>query len=302
MEVYVGKDINRILILGAGASVEYGMPLWRELATLIKKKIDQDTSNSYKYKNEILDWIAKIGKGKSYATIDECIYRESVSGAYHSNGLEIENEIFSIIKEIFIDAYHRNNTGGWIRLLNQKILHNTGNQSFEDKIAFVNYNYDQVLHDNFLNYEHLPAKHSRLTFRDRLNNLAHVSVPTLFGHGTLFSEYGDRGSNLDKHTKTIKTGDNELIDAVSCYESSSHAIRSYYPAIARSVYILGLGEGLKVNLENLYFGFPITKVHVTIKDKNLETGVVSFLSEKFSISPGEIKIYDSCEDLIEKCF
>ena len=105
------SSVTHILILGAGASVDYGLPIWKDLDLLIRNKISKDSENYYKYKKEILAWIDKVGSEKVYQTIDQCIKDESVSPDYHTTGPEIENEIFLILKEIFIEAYQEPLTG-----------------------------------------------------------------------------------------------------------------------------------------------------------------------------------------------
>ena len=300
MEFNITSSIENIFIFGAGASVDYGLPIWRDLAHKIREKIAKDNADSYKYKKQILGWLEKIGDKKQYSTLDECVFHESVSKDHHLDGVEVENEVFSIIKEIFNDSY-REGTLGWIRKLNDKILDGS-TPRLERSSVFVNYNYDHVLDDNFLNYEYLSAKHKRLTYKGRLAYLSTIFINTLYPHGTLFPTYEKRSSHIYKSFDTIKTGDAELLDAVSCYEGKFHKIDDSATNSPRRLYIMGLGGGLIINLGRLNFGIPISEIHVTIKDKALTSSIISFLAEKFKMTPGEIKIYNSCEDLIDACF
>jgi hypothetical protein len=73
MNLRLRSKINKVLILGAGSSVEYGLPLWKDLSFLIHEKINKDTENRYKYKKEIVSWLNKVGEDKEYETIDRCI-------------------------------------------------------------------------------------------------------------------------------------------------------------------------------------------------------------------------------------
>jgi hypothetical protein len=204
------------------------------------------------------------------------------------------------IKNIFNNSYQEA-TDGWIKKLNQKVL-DKNSIHLEHKIVFINYNYDHVLDDNFLNYEYLPTKHSRLTYKPRLQNLSRVSVKTLCPHGTLFPKSElKRTSHLEKYCETIKTDDTELLDAVSCYESKTHSVKGYSYG-ERKLYILGLGGGLKINFSNINFELPVSEIHVTVKDKKYLTDIVNFLAEKFNLPVTGIKVYDTCKDLIEKCF
>src|SRR6267154_758181 len=189
MNFIIPNDAKNIFVLGAGSSVEYGLPVWNELGLRMKEKINNDQTNSYKYKKQILKWIDKVGEDKQYKTLDECIFNESVSLEHHTDGVEVENEIFSIIKDIFSDLYRKEN-GVWIKNLNQKILENT-TLRLEQQITFINYNYDQVLEDNLLDYEYLPTKHRRLSYKPRLDSLSNFVIRTLYPHGTLFPEVGN---------------------------------------------------------------------------------------------------------------
>ena len=50
MTLEVNSSTEHILILGAGASVPYGLPAWKDLGSLIKAKITADKEDSYSHK------------------------------------------------------------------------------------------------------------------------------------------------------------------------------------------------------------------------------------------------------------
>lgn len=121
MEFVIPEHADRVFILGAGASVDYGLPVWKDLGARMKEKIEADATNSYKHKEKILKWIDKVGEKKAYETLDECIYHESSSIDYHTDGVEVENELFAVMLEVFNNSYG-GAKDGWIRKLNEKIL------------------------------------------------------------------------------------------------------------------------------------------------------------------------------------
>jgi len=294
------QGVRNILVLGAGASVEYGLPAWVKLGELIKKKVTANI-DQYAHGKEIIAWIDKVGDEKQYRSIDACIAKESIAREYHSSGPEIENEIFRVMREIFIDSYSENEEG-WIRLLNEKILQNPPVAS---SLAFINYNYDNVLDRNFLNFDYLSEKERRLSYKVILAGLSKVVREVFHPHGFLFFDTpDDHILHISKSKHTIKTGDSDFHDVVSCYDSYNHSVinGSYSSTPNGNLYILGLGGGLEVNLSKINFKVQFREIHVTIHDEKRKEGVLTFLSEIYNISPSEIKVYSTCKELIENCF
>lgn len=299
MNLELGYSVQHILILGAGASTDYGLPVWKDLSSLIKHKIDSDKADTFQNKKEISAWIDKIGENKEHATLDQCISTESVSGRY-PNGDEIEDQIFRIIKEIFNDKY-KNDAIGWIRKLNDGILGN--GKRLEGQIAFINYNYDRALDDLLLNYSYLHQKLRRNNYRERLNELRTAEVSVLYPHGNLYEDTELKSPTYTRrYIDTMKSHDDSQVNAVSCYESRQHSVSKENLVSKFNLYILGLGGGLEVNLNNLNFRNPISAIHITARDESFRGKASSFLSNKYRIPVEKIQTYTSCEELIEKCF
>jgi hypothetical protein len=291
---------EHLLILGAGASVDYNLPVWKDLSSLIREKVNKDIENRYLYKKEILAWVNKVGEENSYDTIDKCITEESVSEEYYE-GVEIEKQLFLIMKDIFKESY-KENAEGWIRILNESILYNK-KQGLESKIAFVNYNYDDVLSKNFLIYTYLHPKLLGYKHRERVDALSPLVIRALYPHGNFFTEkeVGD-SSHIYRYIKTMKSHDNEQLDAVACYDSELHVVGKHNLASKIKLYLLGMGGGLEINLGNIELENPVSEIHVTIKDESLKERIVIFLSKRYRIPATEIKIYSTCAELINNCF
>jgi hypothetical protein len=100
---------------------------------------------------------------------------------------------------------------------------------------------------------------------------------------------------------TMKSGVPDFLDAVSCYESGEYIVQTYDRSKSINICILGLGGGLDTNLSKLKFGNPVSEIHVTIKDVGSRDNILQSLSRIFGKESEEIKVYDSCDDLISNC-
>lgn len=313
MKKILGKEKNKIFILGAGASVDYGLPVWNDLASLIRDYLGGEKGKNDQYKKEILEWLDLIGQDKKYKTLDECIYYESSSAKYKENGQDIEFEIFRILKEIFNTLYKKEIS--WIKNLNEKIRKQEGVDWH--RLFFINYNYDNVLADNILDFSYLSKTERERIYRERINDLDfirhrsdHEKIPCLYPHG-LF-EYSGRGF-LNEESDTINSHDASIPEAVSCYHSKQHEINLSANTQGVDLYILGLGGGLKTNLDRIVFSdiSKIKNIHITIRsnpDRSKQENdkrkgeVIDFLKEKFNLQEENIKSHEDCVSLIEACF
>jgi hypothetical protein len=314
MKKELSTDKNKIFILGAGASFDYGLPVWDNLSSLIRNYLKDELVKNNKLSKEILEWLDLIGEDKKYKTLDECIFHESSSDKYKENGQDIEFEIFRILKEIFTDLYDPTRIS-WIKNLNEKIRKKEGLDW--NNIFFINYNYDSVLADNILNFNYLTKTERERIYRERIQFLSRISsnqsfykIPCLYPHG-LF-EYSDRGF-LREESDTINSYDHTLLQATSCFHGKEHNIIFHPTSGGVDLYILGLSGGLKINLKKLIFNdnSKINNVFITIRPSASKTkqendkmrkDIITFLKEKFNMQEENIKIYDDCISLIEGCF
>jgi len=264
---------------------------------LIEKRIKNDKENKYAHKKEILEWVNKVGVESGYSTIDVCITHESQSKKYYDVGLVIENEIFKVMRDIFSENYRRPDMG-WLQILNDKILKNT---RIAKEIGFINYNYDRVLEDNFLEYDYLSQKNKLSIYRKTLERLSDAEVLALYPHGSLYNTDETGSKHIIRRQETHKTDGPGFIDAVSCHESHKHVVSTYYNGPVR-LFIIGLGMGLEVNLDNLDIRHPVSEIHVTIHNKARTETVVQFLSNKYDVPPEKITVHTTAEDLVTNCF
>lgn len=288
--------VEKIFILGAGASVDYGLPTWDDLRSLLEKRILETPKSTYEHRIDLLNWLKLVGPNCKYQTIDQCIEKESL---VHDKGHEVENQLFLIMKDLFDEISQKKANEGWIGLLNRKILKNR-DLRLERQIAFVNYNYDNILDNYFLNFSNLHEKERRLKYKRGLKQLSGSPIDALYPHGNFYSPR--ENSPMTKHIETMKSEDPEFIDAVSCYESDPHEIITGDRSVDIELYILGLGAGLEVNLNNIEFHNDISRIHITIRQDKKIDKITSYLQRKFNISLAKIYIYEDCEDLINKCF
>ena len=304
------RNINKIFVLGAGASAEYGLPMWDELVELIKEKLqDENFSEDIQFKKEILEWVDKVGEGKEYSTIDKCIQIESDTNS--ENGNDIEKEFFYLIQVIFEEKF-RNNKDTWITELNRLFLKD---EIKKKEIFFINYNYDIILQEEFLNFNFLSVKRKEGNNREKIeslnnNNLVQCFVP----HGSFLERIGVLYKHLNYIGKTFKTDGNYELDAISCYDSDDHYyIQNREDRYKRyednnfenfDLFILGLGGGLEYNLKKIQFNNPkdqfIDNIFITIQDESKQQEIKKFLNEKFLVPENNIFVFKDCKQLIQE--
>ena len=68
------KYVN-VFVIGAGASVDYGLPVWAALRELLIENIKKNGLSEFPpgVTNRFLNELEQIGPGKKYQTVDEVI-------------------------------------------------------------------------------------------------------------------------------------------------------------------------------------------------------------------------------------
>lgn len=197
------------------------------------------------------------------------------------------------MNEVFNDCY-KENKDGWINKLNNILIHNS---ILGKKISFINYNYDDVLNKNLLNFTYLPAKDRKINSKKAIDNLSSITVKSFHPHGHFPINFDSNVYNVKDTPKS--ESDANYLDVISCHDSDFHKIETDRNS---KLYILGLGGGLEVNLNKLQFTNKISEIHITVRKKEMVDKIKNFLSKKFDISNEDIKIHDDCTSLITYCF
>ena len=296
MEEKLNEKEENIFILGAGASFEYKLPLWKDLNEEIKKELEKDNNNKYLYKKEIKEWLDKVEEDKQYKTIDECIAIESRKNK--KDGLKIEIEIFLIIKDIFENKYEDLDETGWIHFLNQYFLFFPQAVNW---IYLINYNYDSVFEKNILLYDYLSEK-EKLLNKKKLEYLKDLKIRAIFPHSTFYLKDTE---HVVKIHNSYKNEDEHKVTSMTCYDSDgiNFSDENFNFKREKILFILGLGGGLKYNLNKLNLSsFVIKAIYITITDEKEDENIKMYLVDKFKISNNNIFIYRDCGELINKVF
>ena len=145
------KYVN-VFVLGAGASVDYGLPVWAQLRELLIEDIKKNGLSEFPpgVANRFLNELEQIGPGKKYETVDEVISN------FEDDEAEIPEttvEIFEVVKQVFMSRVMTENVG-WIETFVKKnnLESLLNNEVSNFPTFFINFNYDTLLLSKFVQF------------------------------------------------------------------------------------------------------------------------------------------------------
>ena len=330
------KYVN-VFVLGAGASVDYGLPVWCELWELLIEDIKKNglSGISAGASNRFLNELEEIGTGKKYATVDEMISKFSRS----MEEFDVETqEFFEEVKIIFRSRVMSENVG-WIEKFVKKndvedLLHN---ELSDNPTVFINFNYDTLLlikivefFNNIYSKTPYPERGEWYTKTGRHyeRKFQYCAKDIFHPHGVLYLFDRDR-IRIGKKTlcyPTTKTcinsqtsGDEPLVtsfgtggdNAISCHDAHDEFTFVDIKARIRALggggqgnvgirlIVLGVGpNSLAFNLNKIFNGQKIPVKQVHYTCT--EEDEKHIYEEYFSRFEATIERYEKCKDLVEK--
>ena len=324
-----------IFVLGAGASADYGLPMWAELRDLLIAHIGgRRSETSSDISATLLAGLFQVGENKKYETIDKMISEISKKTA----NLSVLEELFKSVKEIFklklIDNKH-----GWIETFIEK---NNLNALLDTTVSnndgvFINFNYDDILVSRivtFFDKEHTMTAPEvswdwrTKTGRDFEDKFSQCLGDVFHPHGMLYLFEKDslkigektycrpvcetfRNAEVSINSRTGSSVTHGGDSAISCHDTQEAFTFSKikerikdlaYAEMGTDVRLILLGVGpssLELNLDKVFgdYELPIREIHYTCTDiKNMP------VYEKYFRKFGAMLLtnkYENCRDLVE---
>ena len=332
----MSKKFVNVFVLGAGASVDYGLPIWCELSELLIRHIEENKAQIPAADVSILlRELGQIGTGKKYTTVDQMISefsRETTDFA------ETTAAMFKEVRTI-LEQRVRPETVGWIeRFVKSNDLEILlRNEATNNSPVFINFNYDDILllkiveffNGKYANTSNLTKAEWRANtgynFENRFKNCARDifhphGILYLFDKDTI--KIGEK-THCRPTTKTFMnartSGENQLVsgwnsggdNAVSCLDARDHFtfadIKKRINELTGGgqggvdirLIVLGVGpDSLAFNLDKIFGGqaFAVRQIHYTCTEDD-EMHIYERYFDGFQATSQR---YENCQELVEK--
>lgn len=310
-------DSNLVLIVGAGASAEYGMPVGAELArrvadllalndrstaqaaeaSLFAKVVSEIDPNAFQTNREIASRLAAAAR--QFASIDEALHFAADSEiAVRIGKLAISQAIVSAESQITDNVQARGGTLHPDRYLTHLLDLATGgrkrseHQRFFSNLSIINFNYDRVVEETLFS---ALVQHYSLESAHAIQAIESISVIRPYGSvgglpwqrsGKDLLEFGPRRRNvamISKAANNIRTF-TEGVTETGIQEQISEMLER-----ASAVIVLGFGyhtQNLSILKTRGYHGFSDTmQVFATVSgiNEHNHTRIKHALAERFGL-------------------
>lgn len=332
----MNTNFMNIFVLGAGASVDYGLPVWSELGDLLIQNIEENKATILSADvSNLVGELGQIGKGKKYRTVDEMISKFSRET---TDFAETTAAWFKEVKTI-LEQRVKPESVGWIETFVRKnnleiLLHNGASNN---PSVFINFNYDTLLLMKiveFYNGIYVNTANPKKAEWIAKNGLAfekrfqYCATDIFHPHGVLYLFDKDEikiGENtycypttktfINSHTSgdgppvnTTRTGED---NAISCHDAYEHftfiEIKKRISSLARGgegatdirLILLGVGpDSLAFNLNKIFNEqtFAVSQVYYTCTNEDEEYIYQQYLNRFQATSVR----YENCQELVEE--
>ena len=329
------KYVN-VFVLGAGASVDYGLPVWCELSDLLIHHIEENKATISSADMSIfLGELGQIGTCKKYRTVDELI---STFSRETTDFAKTTAALFKEVKTI-LEQRVRPESIGWIETFVRKnnLESLLNNAASNNPSVFINFNYDTVLLMNIIEFFKIIFLNTLNTERaewvaqsglDFEKRFRYCARDIFHPHGVLYlfdkgeikigentSCYPTTKTFINAHTSgdgpPVNTTRGGVDNAISCHDAYEQFtfsdIKKRIDDLARGgegtaeirLILLGVGpDSLAFNLDKIFGeeAFDVRQVHYTCKKKD-EKHVYEQYLNRFEAAT---ESYEDCQELVEK--
>ena len=300
-------EANNIIILGAGASADYGIPLWEELKDLIPKELKNDNSKVAGIVKEIIEKASKDN-----LTIDKALFDklETIEEAAYNN---CHNLFFSTLEKIFNNK-RKMNTNGWLISFLEKNINLNNHYNFFKENIIINFNYDNILCAKLYNFFSQP-RDTKIREEARANNKSIENIKEKYSeikdYYAYIDQYPTKYNIFHPHGRfsNYETDDYNNGKPISCYDATgifkevNSKLFTLFGNKPLNLIVLGVSPtSLEYNLKKLELDFfkYRSKMHFTcFKEGELNT-YLDYFKERFKLEDKNLIKYKDCLEFAEK--